>query len=58
MHQKNNLQKKILFCAICGNQSESRNYCVISCANRLGCKDRIIFGETRILCIRISPRYP
>uniref|UniRef100_A0A914LTW7 Nuclear receptor domain-containing protein n=1 Tax=Meloidogyne incognita TaxID=6306 RepID=A0A914LTW7_MELIC len=32
MNHENNLQKKILFCAICGNQSESRNYCVISCA--------------------------
>nr|CAD2161028.1 unnamed protein product [Meloidogyne enterolobii] len=35
MNHENNSQKKILFCVICGNQSESRNYCVISCANQL-----------------------
>nr|CAD2175500.1 unnamed protein product [Meloidogyne enterolobii] len=29
----NNSRKKILFCAVCGKQCESRNYCVISCAS-------------------------
>jgi len=29
----NNSRKKLLFCAVCGKQCESRNYCVISCAS-------------------------
>uniref|UniRef100_A0A914N0B0 Nuclear receptor domain-containing protein n=1 Tax=Meloidogyne incognita TaxID=6306 RepID=A0A914N0B0_MELIC len=50
----NNSRKKLLFCAVCGKQCESRNYCVISCAS---CKQffrRTVVQQKATTCRRLK----